>query len=204
MHRELVSSIRSVMRVNPGLRLRRPTAGVVRQLLEDAGGAALTHEPVGLSGLDVAPPGFRRDHWVRRLGSGEETFDAAVEVVQTWQAHRGAGLVVCVDGPPVVGLVVGMGAPLPLGYVDAVCRVVAVIDEPFRFGFAYGTLPTHPERGEESFVVLCNADGTVDFEVTAISQPRHPLARLCPPLARRLQRSATARYLDAMTRAVLR
>ena len=200
----MVPSIRTVIRVNLGIRLRRPTAGVLRQLLEDAGGAALTHEPVGLSGLDVAPPGFRRDQWVRRLGSGKDTFDAAVQAIQTWHVHRGAGLVVCVDGPPVVGLVVGMGAPLSLGYVDAVCRVVAVIDEPDRFGFAYGTLPTHPERGEESFVVLRNADGTVDFEVTAISQPRHPLARLCRPLARRLQRIATARYLDAMTRAVLR
>jgi len=125
-----------------------------------------------------------------------------VEAIRTWKVHRGAGVVLCVDGPPVVGLVVAMSAPLPIGYVDAVCRVVAVIEEPDRFGFVYGTVPTHPERGEESFVVARNADGTVDFEVTAVSQPRHPLARLCPPLARRLQRSATTRYLDAMTTAV--
>lgn len=185
-----------------GIRLRRPTAGALRQLLEDAEGAAITYGPVGFSGSIVAPSGFRRDHWVRRLGKGDQTFGAAVEAIRTWKVHRGAGLVLCVGGPPAVGLVVAMSAPLPIGYVDAACRVVAVIEEPDRFGFAYGTLPTHPERGEESFVVARNADGTVDFEVTAVSQPRHPLARLCPPLARRLQRSATTRYLDAMTTAV--
>jgi hypothetical protein len=58
----------------------------------------------------------------------------------------GGGLIVSVDGPPVAGLAVAMSAPPPVGFIDAVCRVVAVIDEPDRFGFAYGTLPDHPER----------------------------------------------------------
>ncbi len=138
------------MPVQFGIRLRRPTAGALRQLLEDAEGAALTYGPVGFSGSIVAPSGFRRDHWVRRLGKGDQTFGAAVEAIRTWKVHRGAGLVLCVGGPPAVGLVVAMSAPLPIGYVDAACRVVAVIEEPDRFGFAYGTLPTHPERGEES------------------------------------------------------
>ena len=32
-----------------------------------------------------------------------------------------------------------------LGPVRAPCRVVYVVDEPDRRGFAYGTLPGHPE-----------------------------------------------------------
>ena len=40
-----------------------------------------------------------------------------------------------------------VAAPIgPLTAV-AVCRIVAVVDEPDRYGFAYGTLPGHTERG---------------------------------------------------------
>jgi uncharacterized protein (UPF0548 family) len=129
-------------------------------------------------------------------------FDAAVRALREWQVHRGAGLVVCADGPPAVDDVVAMSARLPIGFIDVVCRVVTVTDEPDRFGFAYGTLPVHAERGEESFTVVRRPDGDVRFEIVAVSRPRHPLARLCPPVARRLQRAATERYLDAMTEAV--
>jgi uncharacterized protein (UPF0548 family) len=76
--------------------------------------------------------------------------------------------------------------------------VVAVDDQPDRFGFTYGTLPVHPEQGEESFAVAIAPDGIVTVEITAISRSRHPLARAFPAVARRLQRIATNRYLDAM------
>ena len=38
------------------------------------------------------------------------------------------------------------------------CRVVYVVDEPDRRGFAYGTLPGHPESGEELFLVRYDPD----------------------------------------------
>lgn len=82
------------------------------------------------------------------------------------------------------------------------CRVVSVVDEPNRLGFAYGTLPIHPEQGEESFIVERDDAGEVTFRLVAASRPRHGLARLCPPVARRLQRAATERYLDAMAGSV--
>ena len=43
-------------------------------------------------------------------------------------------------------------------------RVVFVIDEPGRFGFAYGTLPRHVESGEERFLVERDAAGEVYYE----------------------------------------
>ncbi len=95
-----------------------------------------------------------------------------------------------------------MVAPLPIGCVEVTCRITAVIDEPNAFGFAYGTLSVHPERGEESFVVSRADDGIVSFVVAAASEPVHPLARLAPPVADRLQNSACRRYLEAMRRAV--
>ena len=45
--------------------------------------------------------------------------------------------------------------------VEAPVRVVSIIDEPDRKGFAYGTLDGHPLSGEESFVVERTPDGSV-------------------------------------------
>ncbi len=184
------------------IRLTRPTSDELRPLLESGHRAELTYAPIGMSSLDEAPPGFRLDRFERSLGNGTGVFDVAARALREWRVHRGAGLVVCADGPPALDDVIAMSAPMPIGFIDVVCRVVSVVDEPDRFGFVYGTLPVHVERGEESFTVVRGGDGGVRFEIVAVSRPRHPLARLCPPVARRLQRAATERYLDAMTAAV--
>jgi uncharacterized protein (UPF0548 family) len=68
-----------------------------------------------------------------------------------------------------------------------------VIDEPRRFGFAYGTLPGHVEAGEERFLVEWLADDAVWYDLLAISRPRYWGARLAYPLARRLQRTFAQR-----------
>ncbi len=81
--------------------------------------------------------------------------------------------------------------------VVAPCRVVQVVDEPGRRGFAYGTLPGHPEQGEESFVVSREADGTVTFTVTAFSRPGNLLTRVGGSFARRTQDLFIGRYLRA-------
>jgi uncharacterized protein (UPF0548 family) len=80
----------------------------------------------------------------------------------------------------------------------AACRIVYVVDEADRFGFAYGTLPAHPEQGEESFLVQRDAEGTIRFVVTAFSRPRHPLTRIGAPIARRIQLGVTRRYLNGL------
>ena len=61
-----------------------------------------------------------------------------------------------------------------LGPVRAPCRVVYVVDEPDRRGFAYGTLPGHAESGEELFLVRYDpATDEVYAEVTAFSRHAH-------------------------------
>jgi uncharacterized protein (UPF0548 family) len=89
---------------------------------------------------------------------------------------------------------------LPVGPLRAIaaCRVVYLRDEPNRFGFAYGTLPLHPETGEESFMVERDDDGSVWFRVAAFSRPRELLARLGAPVRRLVQRRVTNGYLNAM------
>ncbi len=77
-------------------------------------------------------------------------------------------------------------------------RVVYVVDEPARRGFAYGTLPGHPERGEEAFVVERLADDSVWLVIRAFSRPAGPLTWLGYPIARLLQAVYTARYQRAL------
>ena len=71
--------------------------------------------------------------------------------------------------------------------IVAPTRVVYVIDEPDRRGFAYGTLPGHPESGEEVFIVERQA-GSTSVEVRAFSRPGRWFTRLGAPVARRIQR----------------
>jgi uncharacterized protein (UPF0548 family) len=76
-----------------------------------------------------------------------------------------------------------------------------VVDEPNRYGFAYGTLPHHPEQGEEAFLVEQDDRGDVNFVIEVFSRPRHPLARLGKPVSRLVQKRTTRRYLRGMVEA---
>lgn len=180
------------------IRFSRPSEEVLRSLLDAGRSDSLTYAPIGMSADARPPKGYRLERQSRSLGRGDRVFESAVSALKQWRVHEGAGLIVLAEGLPVAGSVVAMAAPIPLGFIDVVCQVVHVVNRPDRFGFAYGTLSVHPEQGEESFSVVRGPDGEVTFEIVAVSRPRHPLARACPPFARRLQRAATTRYLDAM------
>jgi uncharacterized protein (UPF0548 family) len=71
-----------------------------------------------------------------------------------------------------------------------------------RFGFAYGTLPDHPERGEERFLVeWSQADDSVWYDLLAISRPGHWLARVGYLYARYEQAKFRRLSGEAMQRA---
>jgi uncharacterized protein (UPF0548 family) len=181
------------------LHLRRPSRARLEELLKASRADDLTYAPVGAAVDATLPTTLHRDRWETALG-GADAFDRGRQAVLDWRVHLGAGLSVVTDGELRVGTNVAMVAPLPVGYIEATCRITAVIDEPDAFGFAYGTLSVHPERGEESFIIS-RTDDQVRFVVAAASEPAHPLARLAPPIARRLQDTACKRYLAAMTQA---
>ena len=78
------------------------------------------------------------------------------------------------------------------------CRVVWSVEEDRRAGFAYGTLPGHPEQGEEAFVVDWGADGAVWFTVRAVSRPAAWYMQAAGPLGRSGQRVFARRYVSAL------
>lgn len=86
-----------------------------------------------------------------------------------------------------------------LGPFLAPCRVVYVIDEPHRRGFAYGSLPGHAVRGEEMFAVRIDPqDETVYAEVAAFSRPARWWSNLGSPLLALAQTMVIRRYLGAV------
>jgi len=180
------------------LSFRRPSPGRLGAVLVRLRAAAVTYAEVGATRAEL-PAGY--DHLRRRvrLGDGPVAFAAAVTAVRTWELHRRAGLAVAASSASVEpDVVVALGLRVGLVWVLAPCRVVWVVDQPDRWGFAYGTLPGHPERGEEAFVVERDEEGAVWLALTAFSRPAWVLARVLAPVARRGQRRLTDAYLRAL------
>ncbi len=150
---------------------------------------AFTYPEQGATARLPLPAGYHHLHHRTRIGSGRAVFEAAGAAVTTFGLHRASGLTVRSGHGavrPGSRVVVGIGlGPLR---IEAPCRVVWTAYEPTRIGFAYGTVSGHPERGEESFLVHRDPDGTVWFEVTAFSRPDRWYTRLAGPVVPVAQR----------------
>jgi uncharacterized protein (UPF0548 family) len=79
-------------------------------------------------------------------------------------------------------------------------RVVAVVDESNRAGFAYGTRPGHPVSGEEAFIVHRDSTGAVRFTLRSLTLPASGWRVLAFPVFLAAQRALRHRYLIALTR----
>ncbi len=186
-------------RTTPMYRLRRPGPTELSSLLENQSAADLSYGPTGatLSSTET-PSGYHRLRATRPIGNGTDRFEAAKAAIEGWAGHRRAGALLKPSQPALEpGGNVALAIRVWPLWVTAACRIVDVIDEANRFGFAYGTLPHHPESGEESFVVSRDpATDVVTLEITAISRPASWPAKLGGPVGRAFQRFMAGRYLD--------
>jgi uncharacterized protein (UPF0548 family) len=181
--------------------LRRLGPTRLEALLAKARLASPTYSEVGASRDTALPRDFHHVRMSERVGDAA-SFDLAVEGLRTWVAHEGAGLRVYPHEPLTPGATVLLVTTVGPMQIVAPCRIVAVFKEPYSFGFSYGTLPDHPERGEESFALNLR-NGATYFTITAFSKPVDPLARLAGPIGRAVQRSVTRRYVKALRRYVV-
>lgn len=158
--------------------------------------APLTYQQVGASAAGPVE-GYR---WFSKTAVlSRRDFEGAARDLLTWQVQVRAGLEVAASESPLVdGTVVEMFLGVrPLG-MTIPCRVVEVIDEPTRRGFAYGTLPGHPEQGEERFVLNMLPDASLTLTISAFSTPATWLTRLGGPVASMFQDVMTDRYLRSL------
>jgi uncharacterized protein (UPF0548 family) len=168
-------------------------------VLEDQRDRPFNYPDVGATAGQTLPTGFHHDRLAIDLGPDDgDRFQRAQAALLAWVPQRGAGIRVYPGDPVAEELAFVLALPLPgAGWAVAPGRVAYLLDEPERCGFAYGTLPGHPEIGEEAFIVI-RAEGRLRFEVVAFSRPRDPLVRLGGPVARRLQMRTIDTYLQAM------
>jgi uncharacterized protein (UPF0548 family) len=175
-----------------------PVARMNPELASRLCSAELTYADVGAT-QGALPSGYHHLRGSRVIGSNAETFAAAASALLAWEVQLRAGFRVTASAAvaepgAVVLLSAGAG---PLG-IQAPCRVVYTVTETRRRGFAYGTLPGHPECGEEAFMVEQRADGRIVVSITAFSRPASLAARAAGPLGRLIQRYITRRYLEAL------
>lgn len=160
---------------------------------------------------DQLPSGYSHLRYRAPIGTGPVCFLAAADAVLGWRMHRAIG--VRID-PGMPRAAPGVPVVVRLGPLRAPCTVVWSEEPPpapvlppaasapaLRAGFAYGTRPGHPERGEEAFVVELDGTGTVWLSVTAFSRPATWFTRTLGPLVPVFQRAYVARCAHVLRRA---
>jgi uncharacterized protein (UPF0548 family) len=157
----------------------------------------LTYPEVGGTRTGELPRGYRHVRRHEQLGSGPDVYRRAVAGLREWRLQRDAGLRVPSSTPPPE---VGVRVTFAVAGLRIPCQVVWVLDEPGRFGYAYGTLPGHPESGEEAFVVHLDEAERVWLDIRAFSRPARWYTRLGGPVGWLVQDLATGRYIAAMRR----
>jgi len=170
-------------------RITEPSAEDVDEFIARQKILPFTYAEVGATNTTPPSSGYNVDHNRILLGTGEAIYKAGVEALKNWR-HFDLGWVTVVPrGVPIeVGATVAVKARAFGSWSLNACRVVYTIDEATRFGFAYGTLPDHVERGEERFLIEWLPDDSAWYDILAFSRPKHPLVRLSSPLARMLQK----------------
>jgi len=157
-----------------------------------------TYAEVGATNA-TPPAGYTVDHNRIQLGFGEGTYRSAVDALRNWRHFDLGWVMIAPHGVSVeVGVTVAVKARAFGTWSLNASRIVYTIDEARCFGFAYGTLPDHVERGEERFLLEWLPNDSVWYDILAFSRPQHPLVRLSAPLARMLQKRFARDSLNRM------
>ena len=182
--------------------LSRPSPAKVEAFLRERESDVFSYPEVGGTRGEPFPNGYNIDHNRAQLGSGTGDFERARSAIRGWHMFKVPGLdLIHSDTPIESGRNVALLASHLGFYSLSSCRIVYVIDEPHRYGFAYGTLTEHVEIGEERFTVEFHPDtNEVWYDIFAFSRPGHVLVKLGYPYGRYLQRQFAAGSKAAMKR----
>jgi uncharacterized protein (UPF0548 family) len=171
--------------------LKKPSTDVIKQFISSQENLPYTYPEAGATRGEL-PPNYTISHNRVLLGSGSGVYERAVDAIKNWQQFDLGWVQIVPKGIPLVeGATVAIMVRSFGVWSLSAARVVYLINEatPLRtFGFAYGTLPDHVERGEERFTIEWHADDSIWYDILAFSQPQHPLAKLGGPLTRSLQK----------------
>ena len=171
----------------------------------------LSYDAVGLTcPADEAwlehPKGYRRYCAESSIGHGRQCWDEAVTAVLDWQIKIRSGFTVESFTSEIrvrenvdYRLTVRFG---PIAIYEPV-RVVAVINQPTRCGFSYGTLYGHPISGEEAFVLHRASDGEVWLTLRSLTRASGGRWRWAFPVLLVAQKYYRRRYQKALNKSQL-
>jgi uncharacterized protein (UPF0548 family) len=184
-------------------RLTKPQPAEIARFVASQADRPFSYPHVGCTRGDP-PARWAVDRYRTVLAPGRDAFERARSLVRRWTMFRMSWIELHTpDAPIQAGTTVAILArSLGVWTVNA-ARVVYVVDERDRYGFAYGTLPGHVEMGEELFLVEHTPEDLVAYSILAVSKPRAPLARVAHPWVRREQRRFGRGSLAAMRRGML-
>lgn len=155
---------------------------------------SLTYPEVGATAGEL-PRGYH--HFRRTTLLRDADLETLADALFTWEVHRAVGLRVPTTPRAASGVVSRMRLGVGPLAVPVPCEVVYVVDEPDRRGFAYGTLPPHPERGEALFL-LTRRGPDVEVEIKAFSRPAWTVLRPAGPIIAGVVELAIRHYLGVM------
>lgn len=174
--------------------LHKPTADDIHHIWIRQNDEPFSYDGVGLTEFERCPAGYMLDRHRQRLGDGKDIFQAACEAIRSWRVMPPQMVDLYWRSVPIeTGNHVVVGFQFGPLYSLNPCRIVYSIEDTVgsgvesvqRFGFAYGTLPEHVEKGEERFLVTWNpSTGIVEYEVMSFSATNHLLAKIGYPFVR--------------------
>jgi uncharacterized protein (UPF0548 family) len=189
---------------------KQPSADYLVSLQREQANLPATYTEIGGTLAPELPGGWHHLKAVREVAVplGADGFARGKDAIRTWAAQRELQLVLEPTCPPILeGSVLVFALPMkPSGFwATGACRIVKVVDEPNRFGFVYGTLPHHPECGEEAFLVSRDPaqPNRVTFSITAFSRGAKLPMKVSGPIGRLIQRRAAETYLTGYEKSVL-
>ena len=158
-----------------------------------------TYDDIGATFSSAFPRGYHHACVAIEIGHGQDVFERSVMGLRELRSHRTKWMNIFPESQQVaIGQTVIVMIGTEAFSIAAPCRIVKIVDEECIYGFAYGTLPGHPESGEESFVLRISPSGAVNFEIRAFSRAQDNLVKLSGPIARLIQMKVTKRYLSAI------
>ena len=154
-----------------------PTAQTIARFRTTQEQAGFSYPEVGATLSANFPSSYTEDHRRTFLGTGDDIFRAACDALDNWRMSDLPWLQIHAGGVVHMGQTVIIVARVGFVWCLNAARVVYRVDESYdamrRYGFAYGTLPAHVERGEEIFQITQNrADGAGVLRSARVLAPR--------------------------------
>lgn len=187
--------------------LFKPNDQKIRDYLAACESRDLNYSERGQTAGD-APKGYKIDIHEQALGQGLDCFMRACEAVRLFKMNDFGWIKVCWPTGSLkedqifatVARIMGIWTVNP-------CRIVYLINEDSpelkRYGFAFGTIESHAEQGEERFQVEWRkSDNQVTYHIYAFSRAHHILARLGYPVSLAVQKRFFRDSKESMRRFV--